>query len=127
MGVVPGAGPSARRPFLQLALRLRHCLGKRRLAVGKVRSLFGFQDEAAALVKIDESAGRTVIVKELDRPLENVVVGSIVRLSGTWLGDAENLGELDQEELIIGALRRARVFPARDELRDRVSRHDPLL
>ena len=84
--------------------------------VGACAHLLRFEHEAAALVAIDEAVAlRAVAVRELHAALEHVgvVAGVVARRVG--LGHAEQVAELADEELVVGALGAGGGVPAGDE------------
>jgi hypothetical protein len=79
--------------------------------------LLGFDDGAGAPVAVDEAvAGAAVAVAEDDAALEDVgvVAGVVARRVG--LGQIEQLAEVGNEDLVIGALGAVGALPAGDEL-----------
>lgn len=86
-----------------------------------VAALLGFEDEAVALVEVDAAgAVRDVGLLERHRPLEDVGVLLVVGLRRVRALDPEHVAQLAEEELAVGTLGRARLFPARDEFRKRI-------
>jgi hypothetical protein len=79
-------------------------------------ALFGFEDEAAAFIEIDAAgAGSAVAVVEVNGAFKDVGVLRIVGNGGIGTGDAEDVAEFGEEELVIGAFGCAGVLPAADE------------
>ena len=79
--------------------------------------LFGFEDEAAALVEVDARVGDGAVpVRLLDDPFEHVVVAPRRRAGRLRPGQIEHVAQLDQEQGVVGALLPAlAAAPARDE------------
>ena len=86
------------------------------LAAGLAR-LLGFQDEAAALVKIDAAGTDDAVGRlPLHRAFEYVVVLLGGGSGGIGAGHAEHIAELGQEQGVIGAFLAAfAALPTRDE------------
>ena len=72
--------------------------------------MLGLQHEAAAAVEINAADGA---MRQRRRLLENVGVGALVGRGGRGALNLQHVGQLAEEELIIGALGRARSGPAR--------------
>ena len=84
--------------------------------VGAGAHLLGFEHEAAALVTVDEAeALRAVAMRELHAALEHVGVVAGVVAGGVGFGRAEQVAQLGDEELVVGALRARSSDPAGDE------------
>lgn len=82
------------------------------------------EDEAAALVEVDPAVGlRAVGVDEDDAAFEDVGVVIIFRHGRSRARDIEQLAELAEEELVIGAFGAAGFGPAVDEGLDGVVSH----
>jgi hypothetical protein len=81
-----------------------------------VGALLGLHDEAAAAVEVDPAgAGRAVRVAEGDGVLEAVAVEGRVGFGRLGVVDAEQVAQLDDERLEVGALGGAGGGPAGDE------------
>ena len=95
--------------IFRAALRSGNVLqaGQRR-KLANLLALLGFEDEATALVKIDE-AGATGLGAAGHRRVDAVVVGGSGRL------DAQGMGQLGKEHRVVGALVPRAVLPLRDE------------
>jgi hypothetical protein len=83
---------------------------------GSFAALFGFQDEAAAFVEIDEaSAGEARRVTERHGALEDVVVLAGVRDGRVGPRDFQVVAEFGEEEYVVRPFRRGRGLPPIDE------------
>ena len=114
-----------RRPPFRSRQRAGVALGLRAGAQERVVEAFGvracthflgFEHEASALVAVDEAVAlRAVAVRELHAALEHVgvVAGVVARRVG--LGHAEQIAELTDEELVVGALGAGGGVPSGDE------------
>ena len=92
---------------------------------GRSAALLGFEDEAAALVKIDEpGAGEACRVMEGNGAFKYVVVLEVIGGGGIGPGDFEEVAEFGEEESVICPLGSARVVPP---LNERMCRHEELL
>jgi hypothetical protein len=94
-------------------------LGGADLGVPGVGALLGLEQEAAALVEIDEPGGVGAVgVVELRVALEDVgVLGGIAGL-GIGVGHVEDVAEIAQEAVFVGALGAAGGRPLRQERRE---------
>ena len=82
------------------------------LGVGRVGTLFGFQDEAAPLVEVDAAGALLGPVVEGDGALQHVLVlGGLVG-GGVWLRHANQVAEVLEEEAVVSALGSAGFLPA---------------
>ena len=85
-------------------------------AVERAAGLLGLADEAAAAVEVDEAVvGAAVGLADDDAALEHVgvVAGVVPRRVGAR--QTEDLAQLGEEELVVGALAAAGALPAGDE------------
>ena len=83
-------------------------------------ALLGFEHKAVMAIEIDKAgAGRAVGVVEPYGVLEHVSVAIDLAAGGIRVRQAERVAQLDQEQLVVGPLRRRRVLPARNECGDR--------
>jgi hypothetical protein len=86
------------------------------LGVRTQTQLLRFEDEAAAVVTVDEAvAVRAVAMCELNATLEHVSVVAGVVAGGVGLGCAEHLAQLGDEDLVVRALRSGGTGPSGDE------------
>ena len=86
--------------------------------------MFGFEDEAARVVEVDELGGRGAFwIDEGDASFEYVRVFGVVGNGWIWTWDAEKFAEFGQEELIIGSLGTAGGRPTFDEGLDWIGLH----
>jgi hypothetical protein len=91
---------------------------------GLILKLLGFEEEGGAFVEVNASlTGRAVGVMLGYGKLEGVARARL----GVGARHAEQVAKLNEEELRVGALRRARGRPARDEVLDFPARHGGLL
>ena len=69
-----------------------------------------------ATVDVDEAGGAFVCVGKCHRSFEPVMVVAVV--IGSWVRsvDAQQLGQFDHKELVIGMLASSGIFPPGDEL-----------
>ena len=73
-------------------------------AAGLAR-LFGFQDEAVALVEVDAAEALGAVGgSAFDRAFEDVVVFGGRGRGGGWAGDTEHVAEFGEEQGVVGAL-----------------------
>jgi hypothetical protein len=79
-------------------------------------ALLGFENEVVLLVEIDEAAGEGAVgVADFDGFVEDVGVEVFDALRGLGAVDAEEVAELGEEELIVGALGAVGLMPAFNE------------
>ena len=75
------------------------------LALPGPAALLGLEDEAAALVEVDPAdLAVAVQVAAADGALEHIVVGLAARPGGIGVRQVEQVGQLDEEHRIVGAL-----------------------
>jgi hypothetical protein len=83
--------------------------------------MLGLEHETAALVQVNEpGTGFAVAVLERDRPLEDVGILAVVGRCRIGVGDVDQIAQLGNEKLVVGAFCRARAFPAFDKGRSRL-------
>lgn len=88
-----------------------------RKSVGWLAALLGFEDEAIAFIEVDPTGGGgTVRVVEGRGAFEHVGVLGCLRRSGIGTRHADEVAELEQEGLKVGAFGGARVFPTANEI-----------
>jgi hypothetical protein len=84
---------------------------------GGIAALFGFQNEAATLIQIDEiCGGRAVKLFEYHGFVDHIRVRVFIGCAGVRPDDSNEVTQLRQEERIVGAFRGRGSFPARDEV-----------
>lgn len=84
--------------------------------IGGFHALLGFEDEGAAAVEVYAPGGDGAVGPgTVDAALEDVGILGVVRLGGIGPREVEEVAEFEEEELGIGALGSAGVFPAGDE------------
>ncbi|MNS12930.1 hypothetical protein D3C72_445080 [compost metagenome] len=109
------------RIFLGLGERLLHGFGpahrptnSRALGLSGLASLFGFDDEVAALVDVNE-AGRRFAVSMLD---DYVLFKDVVVAFPLWLWrlNTQNGTQLNKEQVLVRSFAGARAFPTMQEV-----------
>jgi len=87
-------------------------------------TLFGFQDEAAAFVEIDETgAGETSRMTECYGTLEDVLIPAVIGDGRVGPRDFQVVAELGEKECVVGAFSSGRVLPPLNEW---IRRHQEL-
>ncbi len=103
-GVILGLATGAQQGVVELA------------RFGAGADFLGLADEGAALVAVDEAvAGAAVAVVKDDAALENVGIVAGVFVGGLGFVDFQQLAEIGDEKLIVGALGAVGVAPAGQE------------
>jgi len=78
--------------------------------------LLRFENETAAFVEVNEArAGQAARVTEGDGTLEYVLVMTVVAYGGMGSGNLQEVAELGEEELVVGAFGGGGVLPATEE------------
>ena len=81
-------------------------------------ALLGFEDEVAALVEVDETAGDGAVeIADFNGLVEDVGVEVLDAGGGIGAFDFEEVAKLGEEELIVGAFGGVGLLPARKEVR----------
>lgn len=84
--------------------------------MGRVAALLGFKDEVGAAVEVDAALrGGAVEVVEGDGFFEDVGVAVVFSAGGIGAGNVEEVAELGEEELVVGALGGSGLTPALGE------------
>jgi hypothetical protein len=99
-----------------LILRQRSQIGGAVLFL--VHALLGLEHEMPRAVGIYKSRGALVRVGESDGPFEPAVVVAVIIGGRVGPIGAQKFGQLDHEELVIGMLAAAGIFPTGDEIVD---------
>ena len=83
-------------------------------------ALFGFREQAAGFVEIDETGGGAAVRLLMgDGALEDVKIFRVVRAGGFRVGDVQDLvAEFGEKERVVGLFRPAGFLPSFDELGD---------
>jgi len=89
-----------------------------RLVAALLTALLGLENKAAASIEIDPAdAHRAVGLFEVDRPFEHIIVALASGFRGVGAGQAQEIAETDQKELIICPLLPAfAALPIADEI-----------
>ncbi|MSU49349.1 MAG: hypothetical protein EXS37_09735 [Opitutus sp.] len=86
--------------------------------------LLGFEDEAGAAVEVDLArCGATIGVMERDGAFEDIGVLRAVGAGGIRVREREEVAELSQKKVLVGALRALGVGPAGDKCGNRIGGH----
>jgi len=86
---------------------------RRGIGAGVGGLLLGFEGEAGAAVEIDVAGGdATIGVAERDGALENVGVARAVGAGGVGAGDYEQVAELGEKKILVGAFGTLGAVPA---------------
>ncbi len=79
-------------------------------------ALFGFQDEVAAMVEVDEiGGGGTIGMGHGDGAVENVAVFGLIGSGGIGVGDLKEVAEFREEKLVVCAFGTACGLPSGEE------------
>ena len=81
-----------------------------------VHALLGFEYEMPATVDVDEAGGAFLRVGKCHRPFEPVMVVAVVIGGRVRPVDAQQIGQFDHEELVIGMFAAPGLLPPADEL-----------
>jgi hypothetical protein len=100
------------RPVRELATRIVEATG-----LSAQADLFGFKHETGPTVTVNAAlAARAVAARQRDATLENVSVFTCVLAGRFRVGNADQIGELQHEKLIVGELSAVGVLPTINEL-----------